>query len=178
LRAGLFTVADMRKVPLAGPVFTHVATRYPGIETGRLIHESSRRLIDRMVTDVLTETRRRLEDSAPKSADDVRGLPFPVARFSPELGEELKGLKSFLFESMYRHHRVKRMTDEARRVVKDLFGIYLRDSECLPAEWRAQAREAIDPARARLVADYIAGMTDRFALDEHRRLFDRDGGKG
>jgi dGTPase len=172
LRAGLFRIEDLGDVPLAGPVFAEVAGRYPGIETPRLVHESIRRLIDRMVNDLLAETRARLEGADPKSAEEVRGLRQPVAAFSPTMARELATLKGFLFESMYRHFRVNRMTSKARRVVTDLFTHYLAEPECLPTEWRTKARGLDETDRAILVADYIAGMTDRYALEEHRRLFD------
>jgi dGTPase len=171
LRAGLFSPADLADVPLVGPVFHEVATRYPGIEEPRLIHESIRRMIDRMVRDMVAETRSRLLDSGVKSADDVRRLGRPVAAFSEAMRDNDRALKRFLYERMYRHYRVNRMSHKARRVVRELFQLFMAEPECLPSEWRAAA--CGEPAaRARTVADYLAGMTDRFALDEHRRLFD------
>jgi dGTPase len=171
LRAGLFFPADLTDVPLVGPVFHEVATRYPGIEETRLIHESIRRMIDRMVRDMVAETRSRLLDSGVKSADDVRRLGRPVAAFSDAMRDNDRALKRFLYARMYRHYRVNRMSHKARRVVCELFQLFMAEPECLPSEWRAAA--CGDPAaRARIVADYLAGMTDRFALDEHRRLFD------
>ena len=171
LRAGLFAVADLADVPLIGPVFGEVRTRYPGIDESRLIHEAIRRLIDRMVRDLVAETRRRLADSGAASADAVRRLAAPVAAFSEEMRNHDRALKRFLFERMYRHYRVNRMSSKARRVVRELFRLFLAEPECLPGEWRAPP--GAGPAEtARIVADYLAGMTDRFALDEHRRLFD------
>jgi len=171
LRAGLFAVADLAAVPLVGPVFAEVAARYPGLDEGRLIHESIRRAIDRMVRDLVAETTRRLVASGVKSSDEVRGLGHPVAAFSDEMRSHDRALKRFLFERMYRHSRVNRMTLKARRVVRELFQLFLAEPECLPGEWRVPAGTSA-PATARIVADYLAGMTDRFALDEHRRLFD------
>ena len=171
LRAGLFTVADLAGVPLVGPVFEEVARRYPGIDESRLIHEAIRRVIDRMVRDLVTETRRRLEESGVESVDEVRRLTSPVAAFSREMREHDRALKRFLFDHMYRHYRVNRMSSKARRVVHELFQLFAAEPECLPGEWRALTGG--DPAAtARVIADYLAGMTDRFALDEHRRLFD------
>ncbi len=172
LRAGLFSIADLRNVALAGPIFAEVAERYPGIETPRLIHESVRRLIDRMVTDLLTETRRRLEAARPASADDIRRREAPVADFSEEMKGNLRLLREFLFQSMYRHYKVNRMASKARRVVRELFRLYVGEPQCLPTEWRRQADGLVEAELARVVADYIAGMTDRFALGEHQRLFD------
>ena len=171
LRAGLFTIGDLADVPLVGPVFHDVADRYPGLDEPRLIHESIRRMIDRMVRDMVAETGSRLRDSRAKSADDVRALGRPIAAFSDAMQDNDRALKRFLYERMYRHYRVNRMSHKARRVVRELFQLFLAEPECLPSEWRAAA--AGDAAgRARTVADYLAGMTDRFALDEHRRLFD------
>jgi dGTPase len=171
LHAGLFAVADLAEVPLVGPVFDEVAGHYPGLEESRLIHESIRRLIDRMVRDLVGETRRRLADSGVKSADAVRGLGQPVAAFSEAMGNHDRALKRFLHQRMYRHQRVNRMSSKARRVVRELFQLFLAEPARLPAEWRAQTGGS-DAERARIVADYLAGMTDRFALDEHRRLVD------
>jgi dGTPase len=172
LRAGLFTVADLGDVALVGLVFHGVASRYPGLEAPRLIHESVRRLIDRTVGDLISETRRRLADSRVGSADEVRALKAPVVGLSDEMRRNGRALKEFLFERMYRHHRVNRMSSKARRVVHDLFALYLAEPECLPREWRELAAGPNNPQTARIAADYLAGMTDRFALDEHHRLFD------
>jgi dGTPase len=172
LHAGLFAIADLADVPLVGPVFHEVAARYPGIEEPRHIRESIRRMIDRMVRDMVAETAARLRDSRVLSADDVRTLGRPVAAFSDAMRDNDRALKRFLYERMYRHYRVNRMSHKARRVVRELFQLFIAEPECLPAEWRAAASCDDKPARARIVADYLAGMTDRFALDEHRRLFD------
>ncbi len=172
LRAGLFTIAEMADVPLAGPTFSAAEQRYPGIEQPRLIHESIRRLINSMVNDMLAETRKRLAAAKPKSAQDVRLLKDKVASFSDKLWPELLALKSFLFQSMYRHYKVNRMTAKARRVVRELFDLYVDQPDCLPNEWRITAEAGNAEERAILVSDYIAGMTDRYALEEHRRLFD------
>jgi dGTPase len=172
LRAGLFAVPDLADVPLVGPVFHGVASRYPGIEEPRLIHESIRRLIDRMVGDLIGETCRRLAESAPGSVDEVRALNAPIVDFSDEMRRNDRALKEFLFERMYRHDRVNRMSAKAHRVVHDLFALYLAEPQFLPHEWRELAAGPNEPSTARIAADYLAGMTDRFALDEHHRLFD------
>jgi dGTPase len=172
LHAGLFAVADLAEVPVVGPVFREVASRYPGIEQPRLIHETIRRVIDRMVGDLVGETRRRLAASGVASVAAIRALGAPVVAFSAEMSANDKALKAFLFERMYRHYKVNRMASKARRTVQDIFALLLAEPECLPTEWRALAGRAGSNETARLVADYIAGMTDRFALDEHARLFD------
>jgi dGTPase len=172
LRAGLFSIEDLDDVPLIGRVFAEARADYPDLDRGRLIAEAVRRLIGLMVGDLIDETQRRLADRGVNSPADVRGLDEPVAAFSEKLRAEESGLKAFLFDNMYRHFRLNRMTSKARRVVRNLFELFLNEPDCLPTEWRLQAGPPKSEATARLVADYIAGMTDRYALDEHRRLFD------
>jgi dGTPase len=172
LRAGLFTVADLAEVPGVGPVFHEVRGRYPVIDESRLIHESIRRIIDRMVGDLVAETRRRFAESGVRDVAEVRKFGAPLVTFSEEMTAKDAALKAFLFERMYRHYKVNRMASKARRIVQDMFHLFLGEPQCLPTEWRAEAGEPGSAATARIVADYIAGMTDRFALDEHARLFD------
>ena len=172
LRAGLFTAADLEPVPLVGPVFAEVQRRWPGLDETRLAHEGVRRVIDRMVGDCLEESARRLAASGVASAAELRRLGRPVIAFSEAMQRNDKALKAFLFERMYRHWRVNRMTSKARRVVQELFRVLVAEPQCLPNEWRQEADGAGTSRSARVVADYIAGMTDNFALDEHRRLCD------
>jgi dGTPase len=171
LRAGLFDVADLADVPLVGPVFAEIDRRHPGLEAARLIHESIRRLIDLMVTDLLEETRRRLHLAQPRSTAELRRLGKPVVAFSSVMADNDRALKRFLFERMYRHEKVNQMTANARRVVHDLFEAYANSPERLPADWRLQRERQGENGKTRIIADYIAGMTDRYALDEHERLF-------
>ncbi len=172
LRAGLFTIDDLSDVPLVGPVFHEVRTKYPDLDESRTIHEAVRRMIGEMVGDVLSETQRLIDEAAPKTAEEIRHLSAPVAQFSETMNANDKALKKFLFENMYRHYQLNRMTSKARRVVKDLFQLLLTEPECLPTEYRQQAGEAGSRQTAELVCDYVASMTDRLAQDEHRRLFD------
>jgi dGTPase len=177
LRAGLFGIADLRDVPLVGPVFAEVEAKYPGLAEGRLIGESIRRLIGIMVEDVIAETRRRIEKALPRSADAVRGLSQPLVAFSEPMRAQERVLRQFLFEHMYKHERVLRTTDRARDIVRDLFSWYMAEPATrLPAEWRARVGGKSNAGTARVVSDYIAGMTDRFALDEHRRIFGSSSG--
>jgi dGTPase len=157
---------------LVGPIFHAVRARYSTIDEPRLIHEAIRRVIDSMVGDLVSETRARLADCGVRSAADVRALGRPVVAFSEAMRRNDRALKQFLFERMYRHYRVNRMSSKAKRVIRDLFGLYLAEPECLPSEWRRLAAGPDDPQTARIAADYLAGMTDRFAFDEHHRLFD------
>jgi len=172
LRAGLFTLEDLRDVPLIGPMFAVVEQAYPGIDESRLIHEAVRRLIGHMVGDLVEETQRRIAEANPASAEDIRRLGRPVVSFSDEMQEHDRSLKAFLFDHMYRHYKLNRMTSKARRVVRDLFQLLLDDPGCLPTEWRASAGSPGTSETARVVTDYVAGMTDRYALDEHKQLFD------
>ncbi len=169
LKAGLFTIADLADVPLAGEVFATVARDYPDIERDLHIHESVRRMIGLMVLDVLAETRRRIAEFKPQSADDVRRLPCTLVAMSEAMAERERALKKFLFTNMYRHYSVNRMTSKGRRVVRALFDLLVREPECLPPPWY---QKTLSRDRMRVVADYVAGMTDRFAFDEYRRLFD------
>jgi len=172
LRAGLFTIEDLGDVPLVGPIFADVRKDYPDIETSLMIHEAVRRMIGAMVMDLLGETKRRIEAAKPASADAIRRLKAPVADFSEKMRAHDRALKAFLGENMYGHYKLNRMTSKARRVVRDLFQLLVDEPECLPTDWRRQAGKPGSKETAHLVTDYIAGMTDRYALDEHRRLFD------
>lgn len=172
LRAGLFDIEDIEDMPLVGPILAEVRARYPGLDRSRLIHELVRRVINAMVTDLLTETRARLADLQPQSADDIRLAGRPIAAFSDAMMAQHKVMRAFLFDRMYRHYKVNRMTSKAKRVVRELFHLLCREPQCLPTEWRIQADGPDTDKTARVVADYIAGMTDRFALREYDRLFD------
>lgn len=172
LRAGLFRVEDLREVPLIGPIIAEVAGQHPGLEPTRLIYETVRRLITAMVYDLLTETRRRLAEDKPDCPEAVRANDRSVVAFSDEMQANDRAFKEFLFPNMYRHYKVNRMTSKARRVVKDLFRLFLEEPRLLPPDWQQGCDGPGSSRTARRVADYIAGMTDRFALDEHRRLFD------
>jgi len=171
LRARLFAIDDLRDLPLAGQTLASVEAKYPGLERPRLIHETVRRLIDHMISDLLRETEARLAAAKPKSVEAIRTLGHPVVAFSDEMVSHDKALRRFLGERMYRHHSVLKMTNQAMRVVSDLFAAFMNDTGLMPVEWRARAKARDEARLARLVADYIAGMTDSFALSEHDRLF-------
>jgi dGTPase len=177
LRARLFALDDLRELPLVGPTLAAVEAAYPGLERPRLIHETVRRLIDQMVSDLLHETEARLAAAAPRSVEEIRALGRPVVAFSAEMISHDKALRRFLGERMYRHHTVQRMTARAKRVVDDLFTAFSGNPGLMPDEWRARAEGRDEGRLARLVADYIAGMTDSFALSEHQRLFEPETAK-
>jgi dGTPase len=171
IRAQFFTLDDLLDLPLVGEIIREVTGRYPGLETGRAIHETTRRLIDRLVRDLVGETERRLAQLAPQSADSIRQAGHPVVALSEEVARAEKALRGFLDTRFYHDYRVNRMTSKARHIVADLFRQFSTEPETLPTEWQAEV--ATDGASMhRVIADYIAGMTDRFAIAEHRRFFD------
>ena len=171
-RAGLFTFAELAEVPIAARALAEVREAYPGIDGTRLLYEAIRRLISAMIEDAVAESERRLGALQPRSAADVRHAPHAVVAFSEEMRRDLDCLRAFLSARVYRHERIVRIMGDAERVVRDLFRRYAAEPEALPPDWREQAPPRGTRAYARHVADFIAGMTDRFALAEHRRLFD------
>jgi dGTPase len=174
LRAGLFGLIDLGDVPLAGEALSQVLTLYPDLDQDRIVHETVRRVMSEMVTDVITETRRRGAKLKPQSAADVRALGEWIACFGEQMREKNRVLQSFLNERMYRHDRVEEIMDRARRVVRALFEAYMSDAKLLPVSWRDDAAASEKSHYARQVCDFSAGMTDRYALEQHKRLFDLD----
>ncbi len=174
LRAGLFTVDDLMALPLVGEMFREVYDAYPGLAPRRLRHESIRRLISHMVEDVIGETSRRLSALGATSSDDIRNADHQVAAFSDEMQRHDKALKSFLLERMYRHYRVNRSMSKAKRVMTQLFELLVSEPNLLPDEWLALTDGARTQQTAETVCDFVAGMTDRFAIEEHRRMFQTD----
>jgi dGTPase len=172
LRADLFSLADIAAVALPGEIIAGIRSAFPDLDDARIVHEFIRRLIGLLIEDVVAETRRRLVELAPQSADDVRGASSAVVAFSPAIVEAERLIKSFLETRMYRHARIQRVMHEAAGVVRDLFFRYSTHPEDLPTEWSAGLAALDEAARARRIADFIAGMTDRYALAEHARLFD------
>lgn len=172
LRAGLFSYEEVAALPLAGPSFETARALYPDAEPARRVNEAVRRLMTFMISDLLATTRQELERLAPADSDAVRAAGRAIVRFSDGVSDDLTAMRAFLFERMYRHYRVNRMTSKAKRVVRNLFDLFLAEPQTLPTFWRLQAQTVEGDLRARVIADYIAGMTDRFAVDEHRRLFD------
>jgi dGTPase len=171
LRAGLFTIEQLHALPLVGGIFRDVMERYPGVERSRLVHECVRRLITAMIDDALRETQRRVSALKLRSGEDVRVCGQSIVAFSDEMRANDKAVKAFLFKNMYRHFKVNRMLSKAKRVVADLFALFLNEPSVLPAPWAQLCDVSGSERTARVVSDYIAGMTDRFALQEHRRLF-------
>ncbi len=172
MRAGLFGPDDVAHLPVVGASLALARRSSLDVPPPRLRHETIRRVINSFVTDLTEESRRRITALDPGDADAIRRAKKPVIAFSPAMAEANHAIKDFLFAHMYRHWRVNRMSNKSRRVTEALFGLLHEDTSILPDGWRALAGEKDGPRAARTVADYIAGMTDRFALDEHRRLTD------
>jgi dGTPase len=171
LRAGLFTEADLMELPVTGPAFADVDARYPGLDPARRRHEALRRVFGVMVEDVIAVAQNRLQASQPQSAQAIRDMEGPIIRFSKPLFQNLKAIKSFLFTHMYRAPTVVEERQRVTAMINDLFPLFLGDPAQLPPEWQADvARAANKTELARVVLDYVAGMTDRFAIQEHERL--------
>ena len=178
LRSGLIKLDDLRELALFGKAYQCVREAYPTLGGRRLVHETIRRMIDRVVQDVVAASQAKLAELKPQHIEDVRKLAEPLIIMSDSVQAEHLELKLFLHRQLYRHSRVLRMTTKARRVLRELFTSFFVDIDLLPHEHRLAAdraaRETGDAGRARVVADYVAGMTDRYALLEHRRLFSPD----
>ncbi len=174
LDARLFTLDELREVPLIGPILSGVMADYPALDARMTRLEAVRRMIGAMVDDVLAQTRARVAASSVDSPDAVRALGHPIVAFSETMAEDLARLRAFLHERMYRHWRVNRSRSQARRILAGMFALFMDEPDVLPADWYARLRELDEAGRARVVCDYIAGMTDRFAIEEHRRLFTLD----
>ncbi|SUZ30739.1 Deoxyguanosinetriphosphate triphosphohydrolase-like protein [Roseibaca ekhonensis] len=171
LRSGLFTEDDLMELPITGPAFAEVDKRYPGLEPMRRRHEALRRVFGVMVEDVLLVAGTRLGPADLHSAQDIRDLGLTIIRFSDRLFRELKVIRHFLFTRMYRAPSVIEMRSKVTAMVEDLFPLFMARPDLLPPEWRLDMDIAKDEtALARIVADYVAGMTDRFAIQEHARL--------
>ncbi|MDO8295804.1 MAG: deoxyguanosinetriphosphate triphosphohydrolase [Caulobacter sp.] len=174
VQAGLFGLTELLDVPLIGPILHGVRAERPELDERLTRLEAVRRMIGAMIDDVMGETLSRAAATGVASADDVRGLGHALVAFSPGMLEDLARLRAFLMERMYRHWKVNRTRSQARRILADMFSLFQAEPEVLPTEWFALSQNRDDSARARVVCDYIAGMTDRFAIEEHRRLFQMD----
>lgn len=173
IASGLFRVDDLMDLPIVGDVFRAVMFEYPHLNERMVTYEAVRRLIGIWINDLTTETQRRIELYKPQSAVEVRAMSVPLVAFSDELEIRQRALRSFLYERMYKHYKVNRMRSQAKRILKELFQVFMNEPDTLPPPWRNDALQAPDMERGRIVCDYIAGMTDGFAMEEHRKLFDQ-----
>jgi dGTPase len=174
LQAEVFRIEDLKDVPLIGPALESVRADYPDIDDRMLRLEGVRRMIGVMVNDVIAEARRVAAAERLSSPEDVRVLGRQMIGFSPGVFEDLARLRAFLYERMYRHFRVNRSRSVSRRIIAEMFQLFMIEPDVLPGEWSLNAAALEDGQRARHVCDYIAGMTDRFAIEEHRKLFRLD----
>jgi dGTPase len=172
LRAGLFGVDDLKIMPLTAEMIAQIANHYPDLDDDRRGAELVRELISYLIGAVVSETRRRLEAARPRSVEDVRNHGEQLIAFPADVAQQEAGIKAFLKLRMYRHPRVMRVMGEAERILFDLFARYQQEPAILPAEWRLPHGEDTETEHARRIGNFIAGMTDRFALTEHQRLFD------
>ena len=176
LRAGLFGFDAIADLPQVGPILAAIEAAHGQLIPGRRTHELVRRLISVFVSDLLAQSSSNLERLGAGSADDIRGAGEAVIAFSPEMARDLETIRDFLFTNMWRHYKVNRMTSKARRVVTELFDLFMSETNTLPSEWQMHDGRAIgtldETSRARVIADYIASMTDRYAMLEYQRLFE------
>lgn len=176
IRAGLFSLSDLEKIDFIKQLKEEIEANYKGIENRYLVQELKRNMIGFMVDDVMAETKKRLVRVKPQTPDDIRLAGMQVIAFSDEMKAGVDELRAFLFERMYRHYTINRIKIKVERIVKDLFQAFHRNYALLPDNWQMRVKESggleDERVRARIVADYIAGMTDRYAIREHERLFD------
>lgn len=175
VRAGFFTVDEINALPIFSEIIAVSRQKYPGITDTLLIQETVRQAIGAMVEDLLVTTEARLKEINPKSAGDIRHAKQATVCCSPAMQENFHAYRRFLMQRMYRHPVVNRFNTKAERIVTGLFGFYMEHPDCLPADWSAQLSidgdGASETRKARLIADYIAGMTDRYAVTEYQRAF-------
>jgi len=172
IRAGLISLDDLRQLPLTGDILADIDKTHGKIDDKLIRHELVREMISVMIADLVGVVRDGLKKDNIETADDVRQLGRALAVFSPEMEAKHKEIKAFLYKRVYRHHTVNGSMSKARRIMRDLFGVYLAEPEVLPEDWRGPAMQGDTTTKARIICDYMAGMTDRFAMEEHRRLFD------
>ncbi len=172
LRAELFTIADLMEIPLIGPALRSVQKDWPQIDDRLLRLEGVRRMIGIMMTDVMAETEKRLKEDGIETSEDVRSAKRQMVQFSKSVYDDLSRLRGFLFERMYKHYKLNRTRSYAKRTLNEMFHLFFSEPDVLPTEWfQLVCSKDSEIARARVICDYIAGMTDAFAIEEHRRLF-------
>ena len=166
LRSGLITLEQLSDVSVFARHMDHVKSLYPTIMGRRLIHETIRRMIGTLVNDLIEQSKKNISAAAPRNIDDIRSAPMLIS-FSPEIRQEQQELKHFLRTHLYQHYQVARMTTKSQRIIRELFNAFAETPRLLPPQYQNNARQD----KPRTIADYIAGMTDRYAIREHRRLF-------
>lgn len=172
LRAGMFSLSELAQITFVSEILQEIQQKWPSLEETRIIHELTRRLITRFVEGVIHEGNERLEPFQGLTVKAIRQASLPVIAFNRALATADKDIKTFLFVHMYRNPNVMRVRSQAENVLRDLYRSFIADSRLLPEDWQIRLKAANESEKAYHIADYIAGMTDRFALEEHRRLFD------
>lgn len=171
IRAGLLSIDDIRTLPILSSCFNEVDKLYPGIDDLRQRHEALRSFFDFLVSDVIIESKRRLGELTAQSVRGIRNAPNPVIQFSPKVRNDLDIIRAYLFKEMYRSPPLLQMRKKATQITNDLFTFFLQNKECLPKKWQTDLLNCDSKSGvARVVSNYIAGMTDRFAISEHQRL--------
>ena len=176
IRAGLFTIDEISQISHINEIINSIKNNWSKIENRRLIHETIRKLISNMIDDVIKESELILKKADFQTVNEIRSLDYPVIKFSKEMHRNNEILRNFLFKKMYKHTIVNRMTTKAKDIVKDLFKAFNSDFSILPLEWRNRVDSVNKSHKQRIISDYIAGMTDRYAIMEHKRIFDLHGG--
>ena len=169
LRSGLLTIGPLTEIDLFAKYWFEVQKLMPGINERRAIYETIRRMIGALIVDLIKTSLQRIKEVNPQSVEDVRNAPLLIA-FSDEMGEKSRSLPQFLFQNLYRHYQVNRMSSKARRIVRRLFTIFMDEPQLLAPEYRANSSDKYEQARK--IADYIAGMTDRYAMRQYRKLYE------
>jgi dGTPase len=176
LRANFFTLSELTQMEWIGRIVEKTRADWPGIGDHLLVQETIREMIGEMVGDVLAESGRRLKECAPESADDIRSAPVAMIAFSETMHRQVEALRQFLHQRMYRHYSLQRIWVKVEKIIPDLFGVFMNKQVLMPDPWQRRIEDAggatNDKARARIVCDYVAGMTDRYAIREHERIFD------
>ena len=176
IKAGLFTIDEISQISHINEIINSIKNNWSKIENRRLIHETIRKLISNMIDDVIKESELILKKADFQTVNEIRSLDYPVIKFSKEMHRNNEILRNFLFKKMYKHTIVNRMTTKAKDIVKDLFKAFNSDFSILPLEWRNRVDSVNKSHKQRIISDYIAGMTDRYAIMEHKRIFDLHGG--
>ncbi len=175
LRAGLINAKQLSEVELFDEKFTNVSAKYPRLSERRRIYECIRSIINELVTDLISQSKAVISDMKPGTIEEVRTQPKPMIQFSESMRLKNRELKTFLNKNLYQHYKVHRMSQKAKKIILDLYTSFYNDTKLMPEEYQEYASAAqqqkSDKGRARIVADYIAGMTDRYAIAEHERIF-------
>jgi len=174
IRSGLISVEQLREVSLFGDNLAQVQSAYPELQGRRLVHETIRRMINALITDLCRQSQHNIQRVNPQSIDEVRQSGILIG-FSPDMAKKQAELKRFLHQNLYQHYRVNRMSAKAKRIVQSLFDAFIQDVRLMPDEYQQRANSETEYALARAVADYVAGMTDRYAIKEYQRLFEVPG---